>query len=218
MSDEAKAVEALAKLGERSLETADKAGGWATRVFGEGFQQLGGTWADSMAGYRFRNRVRVLQKTQAAIEKAGLTDDIRTLSDRLALPLLEAISDESDETLQDVWAAYIRNAVDPTKSNGDRLLIDVIRRLEPRDWPILQTLFLSGNVTLGPSEFGLLEDELGEILDRLTALGLLDFDDDQSVYLIAEGSSPPALKIRCGGGDYYAMKLLRRFQDAVARD
>lgn len=215
MTDEAKAAEELAKLGQRSLETAEKAGGWVDKVFGEGFQQLGGTWADSMAGLRYRNRIRVLQKTQAAIAAAGLSGGVRSLSERIALPLLEAISDESDDGLQDVWAAYIRNAVNPSKPRADRILIDVIRRLEPADWPILEKLFQSDATRLKAEDFGLSENELSEVMDRLVALGLVDFDDKNSAYLVI--STPDQiLTVECRDGQYFANRVLRMLKLATS--
>lgn len=215
MSDEAKAMEEAAKLGQRSLETLEKGGGWLDGVIGDGIRELGGVFTDNMKAYRYRNRLSILKKTQAAIEAAGLQDQVRQLSDRVAVPLLEAMSDESDETLQGVWAAYIRNAVDPSKPNPDRVLIDVIRRLEPADWPVLQVLFRSGSETLSAEAFGMPEVELSIVLDRLSAVGLLDYDDDKSVYLV-ESVGPRTLSVKCFDAQYFANRLLRTLAAATA--
>lgn len=215
MPEEGKAVEEVAKLATRSLETAEKAGGWLDGVLGDGFRQLGGVWSDNVAGFRFRNRIKIIQKVREEMERAGLKGNARQLSDRLMVPLIEAISDESDEALQDVWATYIRNAVDPAKPTPDKLLIDVIRRLEPADWPVLKKLFNSLPVLLSPAEFDLPERELTSVLDRLTALGLLDFDDDRSVYLVVEGPAE-MLAVACGGAKYYGNRLLGALAAATA--
>lgn len=208
MSDEAKALEEALKLGQRSLETLEKSGGWLDGIIGDGFRQLGGVFTDNMAAHRYLNRLRILKNTQEKIVAAGLQGQARKISGRIALPLLEAISDESDESLQDVWAVYIRNAVDPSKPTPDKLLIDVIRRLEPADWPVLKRLFSSDPVLLDAAEFDLPEEELSVVLDRLTALGLLDFDDDRSVYIVV-GSPAKMLTVSCGGAKYYENRLLR---------
>lgn len=215
MSDDGGAIAALAKLGERGLETLEKAGGWVDGVVGDGFRELGGTWADNVAGFRFRNRINVFKRAQEDLEKAGLRGNARQIPGRIAVPLIEALSDESDETLQGVWAAYIRNAVDPQKPNPDRLLIDVIRRLEPVDWPVLQTLFKSGQETLAADAFGMTDDQLSPVLDRLTTVGLLEYDDDRSAYLVM--SQPGRmLTITCGGAKYFENRLLRALAAATA--
>lgn len=217
MSEEAKAVQELAKLGQRTLDSADKAGGWIADIFGEGIQNLAGTFADSAAGLRYRNRIRVLDKTQRAIEAAGLTGKLRPLPERIALPLLEAIAEECDETLQDVWATYIRNAANPEKPTADRVLIDVVRRLEPEDWPVLKLLFQSAAETLSFTEFGLDSESLEVILDRFVALGLLTFDDDTAVYLLTESSNnAPKLKVQGSAGLFESTRLLRALEVATA--
>ena len=201
---------------DRAIEAAEKAGGWADTVFGEGFRQLGAAFADSMAGLRARNRLRVLQKTQKAIDDAGLTGATRPLNERMHLPLLEAISEESDEGLQDVWAAYIRSAVDPRKPNPDRVLIGVIRGLEPGDWPLLQKLFSAGCNGSPNQDFGMSDADLEQSLDRLTQLGLFDYDDPSSAYLVAGRHMDGRLSIKVGDAAYYGNKLLRKLADAVS--
>ena len=209
MSEEAKAVQEVAKLGQQSLETLDKAGSWTTSVFGEGIDNLAGAWADSTAGFRLRNRIRVFEKTQKAIDASSLSGRMRLLPDRIAFPLLDAISYESDETLQDVWASYIRNAADPEKPPADRLLIDIIRRLEPADWYVLKSLFEAGPVVLQVEDLGPDRPALIMTLDRLAALGLLAIDDTKMVFMIAEGPSDlPRLKVKGDEETYEATRLL----------
>lgn len=216
MSEEAKAVQEVAKLGQRSLDTLDKAGGWTTSVFGEGINNLAGAWADNTAGIRLRNRIRVLEKTQKAIDASSFAGRLRLLPERIALPLLEAISEESDETLQDVWAAYIRNAADPLKPPADRLLIDLIRRLEPVDWPVLSRLFDAGFATIRAEDLGQDEQFLVQTMDRLTALGLFTLDDDTAVYRVtARGEPRPRLRVQMAVGIYEDTRLFYALRDAA---
>ena len=52
--------------------------------------------------------------------------------------LLEAASHESDETLQDMWARLLANALDPrTDVSLQRILIDTLREFEPLDALVL---------------------------------------------------------------------------------
>ncbi len=215
MSEEAKAVQEVAKLAKQSLETAERIGGWTGTVFGEGLQHVGGAFADSMAGFRLRNRVRVLEKTHAAIAKAGMLSQMRPLSDRMALPIFEAISEEPDETIQDVWAAYLKSAVDPSKPLPDRTLIDVIRRLEPIDWPIIQRLFAVGEVKVSVDDLEVDDHTAEVVMDRLTVLGLFSYDDEKSAYLVMGGHMEGVLSIHVPPGTYYANKLFYQFRAAT---
>jgi hypothetical protein len=65
---------------------------------------------DKAAAYRIMNRARVAIKTQKYLEEIGVTQ-VKAIDFRNGVPLLEAISDESCETLQEVWAAYFANAL-----------------------------------------------------------------------------------------------------------
>lgn len=208
-----KAVEELAKLGNRSLDTIDKAGSWLDGIFGEGFREIGNAFADSMASFRIRNRLQVLEKTQKAIDQAGLSGRTRPLPDRLTGPVLDAIADESDGTLQDVWAAYVAFSVDPKNPSPDKLLIDVIRRLEPADWPILRRIFKSQPKRLLPIEFGVDPADLENSMDRLTAIGLFEYDDPRSTFIVAGGHFAETVSVGIGDAIYYETKLLRRLKD-----
>ncbi|MBX9848901.1 MAG: hypothetical protein K2X64_06375 [Rhodocyclaceae bacterium] len=212
-----KDIEELAKLGQKGLETTEKAGGWLDGVFGEGARQLGGAWADSMAGFRARNRLKVLAKTQKAIDDAGMTGTTRPLSERMSLPLIDAIELESDETLQGVWAAYIKNSVDPKRPEPDRVLIDVIRKLEPSDWPVLQVLFRLPMGKHEASEIGgsSSEADIEVVMDRLALLGLFTYDDPNSAFVVAYGHHSKSLAVQVGEGTYYEAKLFRKLSAAT---
>ncbi|MBZ5757966.1 DUF4393 domain-containing protein [Rhizobium sp. VS19-DR104.2] len=218
MGVKGKATQELAKLGQKSLETADKAGGWLDNIFGSGFRHLGGAFEDSMAAYRVRNRVKVLQKTKKVIEESGMEGTIDQLDPRIAVPMLNAIADENDEVLQDVWAAYIANAVNPSKPKPDRLLIEIIKQLEPSDWAILQKIFGKENGVIGVAEFEMDADALRVSLDRMEVLRLFDYDDPTIPYLVTSQSdfSQHRLVIEIGDAAYITTKLLKRL-DAATR-
>lgn len=207
-----KAAEELARLGIRSLETVEKAGAWIDGVAGEGFREVGRAFADSMAGFRIRNRLRVLEKTQKAIDQAGLTGHTRRLPERLAGPVLDAIADESDETLQDVWAAYLSFSVNPKNPDPDKLLIDVIRKLEPADWPVLRRIFHSDATQLLSDSFEIPAAEIEISMDRLVALGLFEYDDPRSTFIVAGNHFAGTVSVKIGDGTYYETKLLGRFR------
>jgi hypothetical protein len=119
------------------------------------------------------------------LEELGVTE-IKRIDFRNAVPLLEAISDESDERLQDVWAAYFANALDPRNRNvtANGQLIDVIRRLEPQDIHVLASITTeelrerrADAQIKKPEDVGMTERALFESLSRLTALGLFSFSN-----------------------------------------
>lgn len=215
-----KATEELAKLGQKSLETADKAGGWVDRVFGGGFIQLGAAFEDSMAGFRIRNRAKVLEKTKQSIEKSGLSGRLRSLDPRIAVPIIDAISDESDDTLQGVWSSFILGAVDPERPDPDRILIGVIKGLEPFDWQVLQAVFRKSHGKMSNVDFGVDTKDLVASLDRLTHLGLFSIDDSGVVYWVSSRSDVGKRKLTIMVDDieYTSTRLLKRLAQATGKD
>jgi len=212
---ESKETGEMAKFGQQILQTSEKAGQWLDRVFGDGARQLGSAFNDSMAGFRARNRLRVLQKTQKAFEDAGSLGAIRPLSERMIIPIWEAISDECDDTLQDVWASFLKNAIDPSKSNPDRILIDTIRKLEPSDWPILQKLFIMNTGEYCAEDLGIHDTLLEESLYRLTVVGLLTYVDQRAI--VTQFDDPAhILTIRANFGKYYETKLLNKLAESTS--
>ncbi len=217
-----KTLEELAKLGQRSLGTLEKLGGWLDDVFGQGLREAGTAFEHSMAGFKLRNLARVLQKTEKALEASGFSGTTRALDPRIGIALLEAIGDEPDETLQDVWAAYILNAINPDKPRADRVLIEVIKKLEPSDWPLLQQLFLLKPAEVTAESLERDFEVLEEALDRLTSLGLFSYDDNPYVFLTSAARNPKfeapiSLRIVSPNGPAYEEnKLFRKLADATS--
>jgi hypothetical protein len=222
--EEAKAAQELAKLGQKSVDVVSGAGGFLARIFGPAIAQLSEALADKAAAYRVVNRAKVVGKTREQLKKLGVTD-FKAIDPRNGLPLLEAISDEPDDTLQDVWAAYIANALDPARPEitPNRQLINIIRQLEPEDLGILsgfssQELAESRTdplrkivVTSGDGEAA-----LNRSLSRLTALGLFSFKNGPG-HLLLEGSAMQPCRVLIGTslGEFTAMPLLLLFKNAI---
>lgn len=223
--EEAKAAQELAKLGQKGVEAATDAGGWLTKTFGKAFDHISEAFADKAAAYRIRNRAKVVAKTQVYLKKLGVTD-LKTIDLRSGIPLLESISDEPEEPIQDLWAAYIANALDSSQKSVaiNRLIINVIKNLEPNDLPVIRRLAAENLSTpvrdpihLDHDDFSVEEPDLSNVLARLMALGLLSFENSGSV-----GWAPPQgwqvacqMVINTELGEFRATPLLMLFNRAI---
>lgn len=223
--EEARAAQELAKLGQKSFDAATDAGGWLTKTFGKAIDHVSEAFADKAAAYRIRNRAKVFAKTRAYLEKLGVTD-LRTIDFRNGIPLLESISDEPEESVQDLWAAYIANALDSSQQSIaiNRLIINVIKNLEPNDLPVIRRLAaedlstpIHDPISLDHDDFSVGEPDLSSIFARLTALGLFSFENSGSV-----GWAPdPEWKVACQMevntelGEFRATPLLMLFNQSI---
>jgi hypothetical protein len=224
--EEAKAVQELAKLGKNTVAAAEKAGGYLTATFRGAIGHLAQAAEDSAYGFRTRNAAKVEQKTRTCLKKLGVDSEYKLIDQRNAIPLVEAIEIESDGGLQDLWAAYVANALDPKQPSVtvNRQLITVMKNLEPSDLPIIRRLCseklneaVKDPIKLSAQDFSVNDANLVESLARLAALGVFTLQNDGSVGWAAhEGYRMPCqLEVTTSIGVFRAQALLLVFQQSV---
>lgn len=224
--EEAKAAQEVAKLGQQGVKAASDAGAYVAGTFRGAIRYVAMAAEDKAAGFFIRNRAAVEVKTRARLEQLGVDRDFRPIGERNYVPLLEAVSVESDETLQDVWAAYLANAMDPAKPEVtiNRQMIEIIKQLEPADLPVLARVSFEElavhrrqALRLTREDFPLEEQELAVSLSRLAAFGLFAFDNSGSVGYAPpeEWRKPCQLEIAIAMGDFRAQPLLLQLQRSV---
>ncbi len=113
----AKAVQSVAKFGDRALETSQKVGGFFARVFKEPIQEVSGMVTDKLRFVRWRRLVAMSDEVNGILTARGV-QDTRAVAPKLALPILEEASLEEDSKLQHLWNHLLANAMDP-KFNGE---------------------------------------------------------------------------------------------------
>jgi len=224
--EEAKAIKEVAKLGQKSLETADKAGSYLTQTFSGAIKIYAQAFEDNATGFRIRNRANVIRKTQDHLKKRGFETGFNEIPERNIIPLLESISLESDDEIQEVWARYISNAMDPTQIsiNVNRQIIEIIKRLEPVDLPILRILDLENlneprkdPIHLKVNDFDTSDESLVTIFARLAALGLFSFKNSGETKWATPDSycKPCQLMVETTIGNFYVQPLLLEFQRSI---
>lgn len=221
--DEAKAAQEIAKFGQNSLDNLSKAGRYLTGTFRGAIGFLASAAEDSAHGFWIRNRAAVNSKTVARLRELGIQDEYCPIGERNEGLLLEAVSLESDENLQEIWSAYISNAMDPSQPGVsiDRYLIRVIKDLEPSDFPVIQRLSYEdlaiprrSEIRLRVDDFSVGDGHLVTSLSRLAAIGLFTFKNSGSVGFAAqEGWEKPCqLEVETSIGNFRALPLLLVFQ------
>jgi hypothetical protein len=222
--EEAKALQEVAKLGQKGLDVSREAGGFFSRTFGDTIEHLSAAMSDRAAGYRMVNRVRVAQKTERLLKELGV-EEYKAIPFQNCVALLEGISDESDEELQDVWASYFANALNPDNHAvmANRQLIGIIRQLEPEDLTVISGIS-SRELNEGreaplikrQSDFSFGEDALDRSLPRLTALGLFSFDNGPTRLAVESGGIRPCrVVIETELGEFTATPLLMSLKNSI---
>ncbi|WP_133304748.1 hypothetical protein [Mesorhizobium sp. DCY119] len=223
-----KAATEIAKTAGKAIDASEKGARYLAETFSEAINAIAGAAADSAKGFRIRNRASVAVKTQSHLEALGLDIAFLEIEHRAAVPLIEALSLESDDGLQEMWAVYIANAVDPRQQTIGitRIITNAISKLEPEDKNALDYLFKldlaeprKDSIRLKPSDFGIADEALNYSLTRFVALGLFSCDNSGSVGFAAhEGHRMPCnLEIYTSIGWFRALPLLLMFKQSLTR-
>jgi predicted DNA-binding transcriptional regulator len=164
--EEAKAVREVAKTTGVAIEAGRELGGFFSMICGDALKELAGTLTDQLKYYRY-NRLLQIWDRVAAIHKArGIEGRTIPISLKCAIPMIENLSLEDDESVQDLWAGLIANATDPDKRfQIKKVHIDILSSLEPLDAMILKFLSRQGwNIIPGPHSPGFNSERISEEL------------------------------------------------------
>lgn len=141
MSEEAKAVQEVAKTSAKLLEVTQQFGGWVGRVLGKPFETMSGIINDQLMFRRMRNGVKIFQEAQGILDDLNVSTR-RDLPPKLLLPILDNATLEEDERLQNMWARLIATAVNPLESKLVRAAYpEILSQLEPIDALVLSEVF-----------------------------------------------------------------------------
>lgn len=179
------------------------------------------------------NLVRYLQKADAKLASVGNPAIRNHIVDRLALPLLEAVSEEDDPGLEELWVNYLCNGL--TAPGGGFItkhLTETVRRFEPDDACVLPVLYKAllddeasfGIVTLDIEEVrsrcGLEAPRLQASIERFESLGLFwQVWVSEGAFLTSESERSEdafrILNVQAGFGSFQSTSLLRSLGRAV---
>ncbi len=180
VTETAKAVQESAKLGQTVIEAGSDLAKYAGRALGTVPEDLVGLgFGDRLRVKRIENATRRFREAEARLDERKV-ERREEINIKLIAPLLEAVSEESDETLQDLWVQLLANAMDPSSGVSlQRVLIDTLRQFEPIDAAVLGHYATADNPGFrSPSQVAKSMDwrptECAVSVQRLEALGCLD--------------------------------------------
>ena len=139
VTETAKAVQEVAKTTGKVVDATQAAGAYLARMLGTAPEDvvglLGGNYLRDL---RISIWSKIGQRTFEKLDERHI-EKPRPLNAKLIEPLLDAASAESDETLQEMWADLLANAMDPNKDTSLRLVfIETLKSFEPLDALLFQ--------------------------------------------------------------------------------
>lgn len=128
-------VEAL-NLPKQILDKSEKL---LSTLFGEGFKEIGGIFADKMRLVRLKNQISILNQASQIMDKSGLK--AHQINLKTLVPLLEKSSLEEDEKLQQKWANLIANISSSLENGLEPRLVNTLSNLSATEALILDNLY-----------------------------------------------------------------------------
>ncbi len=169
----AKAGQEVAKFGSKLVkafekaETLPKAQAFLGKVIGAPIENLVGlVVGDPLQYIRIRLLSYYQDRVEEILEQRGVKEP-QAVSPSIAVPLIEAATNETREELRELWAKLLAAAMDPTKANHVRLeLIEAVKRLAPIDARILKVRY-DHQEPLQPTTLVFIADFLKESRDEV---------------------------------------------------
>lgn len=125
----------------------DKLADVAQKLAGPLAEELGLMMADKVKLYRLKNWINVVERANKILQEAKLPPN--AVPPRMFLPIFEASSVESDETLQDLWAGLLVSASEKSDSLSPSF-VETLKQLTPTEAKAMDTLFASTKILKYP--------------------------------------------------------------------
>lgn len=142
--------------------------GFLDKLIGAPIEEYGLILADNVRLRRFKNQIRIVGKAQKMVEESGI--NIKQISIKTLVPLLEYSSLEDDETIQDKWSNMIVNFVDSTCHYESSVFPSILNQLSSKEIILMDKL--EQDKVVKSDEF----ESLGIYKSNLIRLGLIEAD------------------------------------------
>ena len=183
-----------------SSQTIDKgvdvAKGFLQKLIGPSLEEAGLLLKESVALWRFKNQVSILEKANEICKRRGITP--KPISLKLLCPLMDAASLEDEPDMQSKWAALLSNMVDSEKNIQNHVFPYILGQLSLPEFALLDACVrekLKRTTTIS-QQLSLFNENSRETADRLTNM-IAQYDKQ-----IAEQKQLPS--------DFQSMKTISR--------
>jgi Abortive infection alpha len=137
LSDDLKSLIDVAAVSEVALERTEK---FLGKLLGSAVLEAGELVTDKIRFWRFKNQVKILQRAENILKKAGR--DPGRVSLKTLVPLIEQASLEEEPTIQEMWAKLIAKASQSSAKAGLHVLcIEVLGSISSKEAEIISYIW-----------------------------------------------------------------------------
>lgn len=121
-------INITSSLVEKGLDAAKN---FLSKLIGPAVEEVGLLIADPIRAWRFNNQLNMLGRAEARIKEKGI--NVKKISVKNLVPLLELSSLEEDANLQHMWVNLFVNYVDAGKSYTSSVFPYILSQLSSRE-------------------------------------------------------------------------------------
>jgi hypothetical protein len=175
------AAKEVAIATQDTVKAAERAGSFLAKVLGDAPENLFGIVADKVTLWRWERRLRLMDRVDEIINTREINGKTRPVPPKFALPAIEHASLESEDTLQNLWANLLANAMTPSLDTPKTCYIEILKQLDSIDIRVLNLIYRNylGSVakqTLKDSDSPTILGFNGEDIMRLNGLNRSQFE------------------------------------------
>lgn len=141
----AKAEQAKYEAAQKFLELTENAGKFLGDLFGPSKEAVAGLMSDQCKYWRAMNINRLSLKVEKIKRERGMCEDaVKHLPFREAYQVIEAVSLEDDDSVQELWAELLASATDPNREvKVKKVYIDILKSISAAEVAFLNILWES---------------------------------------------------------------------------
>jgi hypothetical protein len=193
ITESAKAVQEVAKVGGKAIDATREAGGWLDRIFGQGIEDsVALHWSDRVrarrieaAIYDWERLTELMRKIDARLQAKGV-NTLRLVPPKIALALIENATVEEEDDLHTLWANLFATGLDASAEEIHRKYVSTLADMTGADALVFKLIhdawhdpnnkykskFTEGALTYGPSVDGTASHDALSVI-TLNRLGLI---------------------------------------------
>lgn len=135
------AFEETAKTVGKGIDLAKEVGGFIAPLIKGTLEQGIGIFEDKLNYARWERQIRFIKRANRIMEEYGIDEIQNPIPLKFAVPLLQGVSLEDDDDLQDLWTNLLINAVSNKNIELKRVYIDILERISPLEAKILEKIY-----------------------------------------------------------------------------
>lgn len=125
---------------EKSIDIAKQ---FLDKLVSPAVEEAGLLLRDSVAMWKFRNQVRILNKAKSYCEKNNISPKVISL--KLLCPLLDGAALEEDVALQDKWSILLSNMIDSEQNIRNHVFPYILGQISTNEFMFLEKAFKDKN-------------------------------------------------------------------------